>query len=352
MIFDRTATEGARQPAVSDTWRFPALDRAVARRAGTLEPSAAAVSDFAAWMNRQTDAKIPTVHAILPPAFYETFLGPQLHMGSAHYVTGTEDLMAGEQNALQTACALAGLANRQEILDLGCGWGAVTLLVAETYASAHVTAFTTSPVQAAYVQAQAAARGLCNVTVQCGALAAFTPATPFDRVVCMDMMANVANWRALLLRVRGWLKSDGRLFAQTPTHITTPYRMNAARTQVALTAPAIMPSQGLIRHFNDLFKVNAEQHWSGKHPARTALQWLANFDRNHEKAGKLLHAAYGRQAEFKRREWRVFFLQSARLHGHAFGEVWGVGQYAMSPCHAPERHLVAGVVGNAVLAEH
>ena len=350
MLFSRIVAAAVGQPGMPDSWIFPALDRAVARRALALEPSFAAVNQFAAWMNGQPDTKIAVANAILPPAFYKTFLGPQLHMGSGHYVTGHETLMEGEQNALQTARALAGLADHQEILDLGCGWGAMTLLAAETYRSAHVTAFTPSPVQAAYVEAQAASRGLCNVTVHCGELAAFTPDTLFDRVLCMDMMARVANWRALLIRLRGWLKSDGCLFAQVPTHISTPYRMGEAKT--TLNAPAIMPSQGLIRHFDDLFIVNAEQHWCGAHPARTALQWLANFDRNHETAGKLLRAAYGRRAESKRHEWRLFFLQTARMYGYAFGDVWGIGQYAMSPCHEPVSDLFAAAQGNTVLVNH
>ena len=353
MNFEHLVTVGGSQLGIPDAWKIPVLDRAVARRARALEPSSAGTTHFAAWMNVQGVESATGPSSILPPAFYETFLGAHMHMGAALYNASAGSLFEAEHNALQTVCDEAGLAQGQEILDLGCGWGALTFLAAESYPQSHITAFTSSARQASYVQAQAAARGLTNITVLCTDINAFEPGILFDRVVCLSMLAQVANWRGLLTRARSWMKPNGRFLAQMPTHITTAYSTGAPGAgHTAMAVPGIMPSQGLIRHFSDLFTVEAEQHWSGTHMARTAMHWLENFDRNRAKASKLLRAAYGATAEAKRHEWRLFFLETSRMHAHAFGDVWGIGQYTLVPQQMAQTKANAVATSQPAMADY
>jgi cyclopropane-fatty-acyl-phospholipid synthase len=339
-----------------DSWLRLSIDRTLELRARALVPASATASHFAAWMAGQPEAAAAGTTTMLPAAFYETFLGPQMHLGRGIYGSGRETLMAAEQAALHDACDRAMLANGQEILDLGCGWGAMTLLMAETYPAAHITALAQSRQQYEYVQAQTAARGLQNVTVVLSSIADFEPVLAFDRVVCLDMFSQQTNWRAALTQLRAWMTRGGRMFLQVPTHITTPYCLDAADT-LGGAAPGIpgrriIASQGLIREFGDLFTVAAEQHYSGTHMARTALQWLENFDRNHEKAGKLLRTAYGAQAPAWQRHWRLFFLSMAQMHSHAFGDVWGVGQYVLTPQRNSATVATAAARGEAAFLRH
>ena len=44
-----------------------------------------------------------------------------------------------------------------------------------------------------------------------------------------------------------------------------------------------------------------------------------------------LKRVYGRDARLWQRRWRLFFLATAGLFGHAGGEPWGVGHYRLKP---------------------
>jgi cyclopropane-fatty-acyl-phospholipid synthase len=201
------------------------------------------------------------------------------------------------------------------------------------YPGATIVAVSNSRSQRAFIEAQAAARGLGNVRVVTADMNDFAPDGVFDRVVSVEMFEHMTNWRELLGRVRGWLSPEGRLFLHVFTHIGTPYRFDhehgADWIAKYFFTGGIMPSQALIRQFYDIFEVEAERRWSGTHYERTALQWLENFDANRSVISGLLRETYGADAEIWRRRWRLFFLAVAGLFGHANGDVWGVGQYRL-----------------------
>lgn len=90
-----------------------------------------------------------------------------------------------------------------------------------------------------------------------------------------------------------------------------------------------MPSATLAHQFPDLFAVEAEWRWSGEHYRATAEDWLANFDRNLAKIDPILRETYGAGAQLWRRRWRLFFLATSGLFGHAGGDAWGVHHYRL-----------------------
>ena len=163
----------------------------------------------------------------------------------------------------------------------------------------------------------------------------FCPQAVFDRVVSVEMFEHMSNWQALLARVRYWLAPEGRLFVHVFTHKSQPYRFDTAdRTdwiaQHFFTG-GIMPSHGLIAQFPDLFRVEAQWRWSGKHYARTARDWLTLFDANRAEIDTVLHEVYGADAARWRRRWRLFYLATEGLFGHAGGSEWGVSHYRLAP---------------------
>jgi cyclopropane-fatty-acyl-phospholipid synthase len=274
-------------------------------------------------------------HYELPPEFFGLMLGPRRKYSCCLYPTGNETLAEAENLALEETVAHAGLADGQTILELGCGWGSLTLFMAERFPAARIVAVSNSAPQRAYIEGQAKARGLVNLRMFTADMNDFDPHAKFDRIVSVEMFEHMANWRALLARVRGWLHPDGRLFLHVFTHKRQPYRFDRADktdwiAQHFFTG-GIMPSHGLIAHFPDCFAIEQEWRWSGTHYQRTAIDWLANFDAHRAAIDRLLVDVYGKDARLWRRRWRLFYLATAGLFGHANGTEWGVSHYRLSP---------------------
>jgi len=273
-------------------------------------------------------------HYEVPAAFFQACLGPRLKYSSCLYGEG-DTLAEAEDRALAETCAHAQLADGQRILELGCGWGSLSLWMAQAYPNARITAVSNSASQQAFILARARELGLANLEVVTCDMNDFHADGEFDRVVSVEMFEHMANWRALLTRIRGWLKPDGRLFVHIFTHRTSPYRFDVEDEADWIAqhffAGGVMPSHGLMRRFPDLFAVEADWRWSGTHYERTARDWLANMDRNDAVVRPVLRETYGDQAEIWRRRWRLFFLATAGLFGHRGGEEWGVSHFLMRP---------------------
>jgi len=272
-------------------------------------------------------------HYELPPAFFEHILGPRMKYSCCLYPTGRETLAVAEDLALAETCAHAELADGQDILELGCGWGSLSLWMAETLPNARILSVSNSAPQRAFIEARARTLGLTNLTVLTADMNDFDTTQAFDRIVSVEMFEHMANWRALLARARGWLRPDGRLFLHVFSHRSAPYRFDVEDQGDWIAqhffSGGIMPSHSLIRQFDDLFELEADWRWSGTHYARTADAWLANYDRNAGPIGQALREVYGPQAGLWNRRWRLFFLATAGLFGHAAGFHWGVSHYRL-----------------------
>jgi cyclopropane-fatty-acyl-phospholipid synthase len=300
-------------------------------------------ADFAAHMDEHPIAEHADAaneqHYELPPEFFSLILGPRRKYSSCFYALGANTLAEAEEVALSETASHAGLQNGQDILELGCGWGSLSLWMAERFPKSHITSVSNSAPQRLYIEEQARARNLTNLKVITADMNDFTIGTRFDRVVSVEMFEHMANWRGLLSRVRGWLKPDGKLFIHIFTHEKAPYRFdhrdeNDWIGQHFFTG-GIMPSHDLIQHFPDLFSVEKDWRWNGLHYRRTAMDWLANYDKNARPIGKILRDVYGRDAALWRRRWRMFFLATAELFGYAGGEAWGVSHYLLTPKSTP-----------------
>jgi cyclopropane-fatty-acyl-phospholipid synthase len=262
-------------------------------------------------------------------------LGPRRKYSSCLFADGATTLAGAEELALAETAAHAALADGQEILELGCGWGSLSLWMAERFPRARVTAVSNSAGQRGHIEAEAARRGLSNLRVITADMNRFEPDSVFDRVVSVEMFEHMANWGALLARVRLWLRPEGRLFLHVFSHRSSPYRFDHAEREDWIAqhffTGGIMPSHGLIRQFSGLFTVEREWRWSGTHYARTADAWLSNYDRHADAITPILRDVYGDQAAIWRRRWRLFFLATSGLFGHAGGEMWGISHYRLRP---------------------
>jgi cyclopropane-fatty-acyl-phospholipid synthase len=272
-------------------------------------------------------------HDEMPSAFFADVLGPNRKYSSCFYKTAATTLQEAEEEALRQTVEHADLADGQTILELGCGWGSLSLWMARQFPNARIMAVSNSDSQRAHVEEEARLRGLGNLRVVTSDMNVFAPDGRFDRIVSVEMFEHMMNWRKLMTRVQSWLAPDGRFFLHIFTHRSGSYLFDRANrddwiAQHFLTG-GVMPSHHLIRQYADLFKVEKEWRWSGTHYQRTANDWLANFDRNRERIEATLRKIHGAETALWMRRWRWFFLATSGLFGYADGSEWGVSHYRM-----------------------
>jgi cyclopropane-fatty-acyl-phospholipid synthase len=342
MNFRRLAFAAADHLPLPDMVLRTAIATLCARTARELAASPpTATADFAARMGARpialhTDAA-NAQHYELPPEFFALCLGPNRKYSSCLHAQG-DSLAQAEARALAETCAHADLADGQDILELGCGWGSLSLWMATHYPNARITAVSNSRPQRVYIEAEAAARGLTNLRVITADMNVFDPGAQFDRVVSVEMFEHMSNWRDLLGRIRGWIKPDGRLFLHVFSHHSTPYSFETGDPSDWIAqhffTGGIMPSHDLVRELADLFTVQADWHWDGTNYAQTARAWLANFDRNRPAINVVLRQVYGAAAPMWARRWRIFFLATEGLFGYRNGREWAVSHYLLAPVGA------------------
>jgi cyclopropane-fatty-acyl-phospholipid synthase len=274
-------------------------------------------------------------HYEVPARFFELTLGPRRKYSCCYYDRFDTTLAEAELRALEETARHAGLADGQRILELGCGWGSLSLFMARNYPKASITAVSNSQSQRAHIESEAKRLGVANLRVVTADMNDFTTTARFDRIVSVEMFEHMSNWRGLLARLRAWLDADGRLFIHVFTHRDQAYRFDHADKSDWIAqhffTGGIMPSHGLIRTFGDLFDVEEEWRWSGLHYQRTAADWLKNFDANRSEIDAVLRETYGADAALWRKRWRLFFLATEGLFGDQNGEEWAVSHYRLRP---------------------
>ncbi len=274
-------------------------------------------------------------HYEVPADFFGLLLGGHRKYSCCLYEREGASLDQAELRALEVTTEHAALRDGQQILELGCGWGSLSLFMAERFPGSSVLAVSNSQSQREYIEREADRRQLANLRVVTADINDFQPGAAFDRVVSVEMFEHVGNWGALLSRVRSWLAPGGLLFVHVFSHARVPYRFDHADQADWIAkhffTGGIMPSHALIREFGDLFEVTEEWRWNGHHYRRTADDWLANFDRNRAAILRVFEPVYGDDTKLWMRRWRLFLLATSGLFGHRGGDEWGVSHYLPRP---------------------
>ena len=309
--------------------------------ADNCETGADIETDFIAAMNKAPVAPVPELanaqHYEVPAEFFNYCLGKHRKYSSCYWKPETKTLDEAEALALSLTCEHATLQNGHQILELGCGWGSLTLWMAAHYPDSKITAVSNSNSQREYILGEAKARGLSNVNVITCDMNHFKPADfniqhQFDRIVSVEMFEHMRNYRELYGRVHDWLKPGGRLFKHIFVHRLTPYAFEVAGDDDWMSqfffSGGIMPSDDLPLRFQEKLKLLQLWRWDGTHYEKTANAWLENMDANAEKVWPILESTYGKDnAEMWRNRWRIFYMSCAELFGLKNGQEWWVTHY-------------------------
>jgi len=274
-------------------------------------------------------------HYEVDSRFYQQVLGPHLKYSSALWPRGCDSLGAAEEAMLALTCERAELDNGQEILELGCGWGSLTLWMAAHYPGSRVTAVSNSATQKEWIMARAVERGLDNVRVITADVTVYAPEQPFDRVVSVEMFEHMRNHRELMRRTRDWLKPGGKLFVHVFCHRDLTYLFETEGESNWMGryffTGGMMPAYDWLPRCAD--SLTLQQQWAvnGTHYGRTLEAWLALADRERKALIPLLEECYGSgQGALWLQRWRMFFMACAELFNYGEGEEWFVAHYLFS----------------------
>ena len=266
-------------------------------------------------------------HYEVPAEFFELVLGPHRKYSSAFYENSNATLAEAEASMLALTCERAGLRDGQEILELGCGWGSLSLWMAQRYPNSRILSVSNSGSQRHSIETRAAAAGLDNLQVVTCDMNEFDTERRFDRVVSVEMFEHMRNWESLLGRVAGWMRPDARLFLHVFAHTSFAYPFEVRDETDWMSqyffSGGMMPSHDLIDHLRTPFEV--DQRWivSGEHYARTSEDWLRNLEQRRDSVMPILAETYGTEnARQWFHRWRVFFLACAELFAWEDGSKW------------------------------
>ncbi|MEM7480214.1 MAG: cyclopropane-fatty-acyl-phospholipid synthase family protein [Acidobacteriota bacterium] len=277
-------------------------------------------------------------HYEVPTAFFQWVLGQQLKYSSCLWPAGVDRLAEAEQAMLEATVERAELADGQEILELGCGWGSLSLFMADRFPRARVLAVSNSASQKEFIDGEAQARGLGNLTVQTADMNEFDPHAlapdrTFDRVVSVEMFEHMRNYAELFARIGRWTRADAKVFVHVfcHRHFAYPF-IDSGRPGDWMArhffTGGLMPSADLLPRFDATWRL--EQRWlmDGTHYQKTSEAWLARMDLRRNFILPLLEEIYG-PGEGTRWwvRWRVFFMACAELFGYGGGEEWLVAHY-------------------------
>jgi cyclopropane-fatty-acyl-phospholipid synthase len=275
-------------------------------------------------------------HYEVPTPFYDLCLGEWKKYSCGLWDAGVKTLDESEERGLSLVAERARMhllpkasksRARPRLLDLGCGWGSVTLYMATRFPHVDVTAVSNSSTQREYIAAQARRKGLTNVKVLTADAAKFAPPSgeTYDRVISVEMLEHMKNYEALFGRISSWLNPGGLFFAHIFTHKKFAYHFEDGWMAERFFTGGQMPSDDLFFHFQR--DLTIRDHWvlNGMHYKKTCDAWLDKLDSNKDEALRLFADRPNPTKEFV--DWRLFFIVCGESFAYNNGEDWQVSHY-------------------------
>lgn len=270
-------------------------------------------------------------HYEVPARFYELCLGPRRKYSSGYWPNEMGTLGEAEDAMMALSAERAQIADGQRVLDLGCGWGSMSIYLAERFPHCEVVGVSNSHSQKEFIDKEANSRNLRNLSIVTADMNNFEADGKFDRVVSIEMFEHMRNYEILLSRIASWMNNSALLFVHIFTHrrFAYPFEVRDASDWMAkyFFTGGLMPSDDLLLHFQR--DLNIVGHWqiSGQHYQKTAEAWLSNTDRHRPEILQLFSRCYRQESLRWFVRWRVFFMACAELWGYRKGQEWGLSHF-------------------------
>lgn len=271
-------------------------------------------------------------HYEVPPAFFRSVLGPRMKYSCCLFDGPDDSLAAAEEAMLDLTCERAQIGDGMQILELGCGWGSLSLWLAEHFPSSSVVAVSNSHRQREFITRRAAELSLSNLRVTTADVADFATPERFDRVVSIEMFEHMRNYEELLRRVSGWLSAEGLAFVHVFCHAGAPYLFEDRSDDDWMSrhffTGGTMPSVDLFSHFDRDLRVRQSWKINGTHYWKTCEAWLRNLDGSRSQLLELFGEVLSPdEARVTLQRWRIFLLACSELFRYESGQRWLVGHY-------------------------
>ena len=305
-------------------------------KANSCEAGMSSLTTFTQAMSVANIAEVPELanaqHYEVPAEFFHQCLGSQRKYSSCFWMPETKDLVEAEILALKQTCDHADIQDGQHILELGCGWGSLSLWMATHYPKAQITGVSNSNSQREYITEMAKSLGITNLNIITADMNVFEAPSQYDRVVSVEMFEHMRNYQTLLNRISKWMKQDAKLFVHIFCHryVMYPFETEGDNNWMGkyFFTGGIMPSADTLLHFQEDMSIQKRWLVSGEHYEKTSNHWLANQDANRVEIMQIMKSTYG-EADAKRwfNRWRIFWLSCAELFGLEDGNEWLVAHY-------------------------
>lgn len=272
-------------------------------------------------------------HYEVPAAFFEMVLGPRLKYSSCYWPSQETDLATAEDAMLELTAQRAGIRNGMRVLDLGSGWGSLSLWLGEHFPDSEILAVSNSASQGDFIRSRAIASGLSNVRHQVIDVNDLSVSGPFDAVVSVEMLEHVRNHPALLRRLAKVVVPGAPMFFHVFAHRDRFWAFEERGPGDWMTryffSGGVMPSHNQIGRLLGGVTVAGSWWVDGTHYERTLNAWLGLLDARISEVTATLSPVYGSATEIWVQRWRMFFMACAEFFGYGDGKILGVSHHLL-----------------------
>ncbi|XP_075484628.1 (S)-coclaurine N-methyltransferase-like isoform X2 [Primulina tabacum] len=271
-------------------------------------------------------------HYEVPTSFFKLVLGKHLKYSCCFFPDKSSSLEDAEKAMLELYSERSQLKDGLTVLDVGCGWGSLSLYIAQKYPNCQVTGICNSTTQKAYIEEKCRELQLQNVDIIVADISTFDIEASYDRIFSIEMFEHMKNYQDLLKKISKWMNSDSLLFIHYFCHKTFAYHFEDINEDDWITryffTGGTMPSANLLLYFQDDVSIVNQWLVNGKHYARTSEEWLKRMDQNSISIKPIIESTYGKDSVVKwTAYWRTFFIAVAELFGYNDGEEWMVTHF-------------------------
>ena len=265
--------------------------------------------------------------------FFSVVLGARLRHSSGLW-DDNDDLDEAQNAMLEVAVARAGIEDGMRVLDLGSGWGALSLYLAGRFPNAEIVAVSGSESHGAFIRKQAAAAGLSDVAHVTADVNRLDLAGRFDAVLSIETTEQIRSLPEVLDQLAHLTNREATVFVQLLSYTDYWWEFEDRGPDAPLPPSDSgdgMPSHNLFHRLIEPHRVEESWWMDGSHYRRTVEAWLARLDASRPAVATILRPIFGDDTKLLIQRWRIFLMACSELVGFAGSELLGVSHHRLRP---------------------